>query len=63
VSSIAVVGWSHGILRCWLVMAFVGAERMGEPNLPRFKAESAGGGIDAGQRLVGSYRDYMAMGL
>jgi len=35
-------------------MAFVGAERMGEPNLPRFKAESAGGGIDAGQRLVGS---------
>ena len=44
-------------------MAFVGAERMGEPNLPRFKAESAGGGIDAGQRLVGSYRDYMAMGL
>jgi hypothetical protein len=34
-----------------------------EPNLPRFKAESAGGGIDAGQRLVGSYRDYMAMGL
>ena len=36
---------------------------MGEQNLPRFKAESAGGGIDTGQRLVGSFRYYMAIGL
>jgi len=47
---------------------------VGEQNLPRFKAESAGGGIDARkflrkrklmveQRLGGSYQHYMAMGL